>query len=413
MLTVIRKKKQMHDKPITTFKLAYNNIKRRPLRTFGLTLIVGITAFVLFAGGIVSASMKNGLASMSSRLGADLMIVPVGYDEGVEGILLKGEPTYFYLERNLENSLKEVEGVKTVSSQFFLTSLNQDCCAIPVQFIGFDPDTDFSIQPWIKESFSGEIKDGELIVGHDIAADENNQLKFFNEKFDVAAKLDETGTGLDQAVYANMNTLMHLFDAAKRSGLAFIDDIDPYSSVSSILVKVEDGYSLEEVTHNIRASMDGVQVIKTKTMITGIADNLSGLVSYIYILAGLFVGVTFITLVIIFSVIANERKKEFAILCTLGATGKMLSGLVLSEAFLICAIGGGIGIASSGLVVFLFRTLIGDKIGLPYLQPDIGILLIVTLITVIISLGLGPFATAGTAFRLSRREVYLTLREGE
>ena len=403
----------MHDKPITTFKLAFTNLKQKPLRTAGLTLIVALTSFVLFAGGIVSASMKNGLASMNARLGADLMIVPVGYDEGVEGILLKGEPTYFYLDRNIEDKLRNVEGIKTVSSQFFLTSLNQDCCAIPVQFIGFDPGTDFSIQPWIKESYSGEIKDGELIVGHDIQVDENNQLKFFDEKYNVAAKLEQTGTGLDQAVYANMNTLMHLFDAAKRKGLSFIDDIDPYASVSSILVKMEDGYSLEEVTHNIRSSMDGVQVIKTKTMITGIADNLGGLISYIYILAGLFLLVSFITLLIVFSVIVGERKKEFAILCTLGATGRKLSGIVLSEAFLICAIGGAAGIFTSGLTVYLFQTLIGDQLELPYLWPDIGTFIFIALTTVLISLGLGPFATVNSVVRLSRREVYLTLREGE
>ncbi len=403
----------MHEKPITTGRLAVTNIKQKPLRTAGLITIVAIVAFVLLAGGIVSASMKNGLVSMNARLGADLMIVPVGYDEKVEGILLKGEPTYFYLDKELEEKVKNVDGVKAVSSQFFLTSLNQDCCAIPVQFIGFDPDTDFSILPWIKENYSGNIKDGELVIGHDIAADENNQLKFFNEKYDVAAKLEETGTGLDQAVYANMNTLMHLFDAAKNSGLSFIDDIDPNRSVSSILVRVEDGYSLDEVTHNIRASMDGVQVIKTKTMITGIADNLGGLITYIYILAGLFLGVALITLVIIFSVIANERKKEFAILCTLGATGKTLSRLVLSEAFLICAIGGAIGVISSASIVFLFQTFIGDQLGLPFLKPDTPVLLLLIILTLTISLILGPLATAHTVFRLSKHEVYLTFREGE
>ena len=252
-----------------------------------------------------------------------------------------------------------------------------------------------------------------MVVGHDIAPDANNKLKFFNEEYTVAAKLEETGTGLDQAVYANRNTLMHLFGAAKRSGLSFIDEIDPEASVSNILIKIEPGYTLEEVTHNIRSSMDGIQVIQTKTMITGIADDLSGLILYIYALAALFLGISFITLLIIFSVIANERKKEFAVLCTLGATGKKLATLVVWEAFLICAIGSGIGVLLSVSVVTLFQTLIGDQLGLPYLVPEasawVGII-VVTLVTTII---LGPLATTGTALRLSRREVYLTLREGE
>ena len=121
----------------------------------------------------------------------------------MEGILLRGEPAYFYFDRAVEQELKKIEGVESVSSQFYLTSLNQDCCSVPVQFVGFDPETDFSVQPWICESYSREVRDGELIVGNDISADENNRLKFFDEEYTVAAKLEETGTGLDQAVYAN------------------------------------------------------------------------------------------------------------------------------------------------------------------------------------------------------------------
>ena len=104
-------------KAITIRKLAIENLKQKPLRTAGLIIIVALTAFVLLAGGIISASLKSGLESMTARLGADLMIVPVGYDEGVEGILLKGQPAYFYLDRALENQLREVEGVSCVSSQ--------------------------------------------------------------------------------------------------------------------------------------------------------------------------------------------------------------------------------------------------------------------------------------------------------
>ena len=217
----------MSNKPLTIWQLAVANIKRKPLRTAGLIIIVALVAFVLFAGGILSVSLKNGLESMKERLGADLLVVPVGYDEGVEGIIVKGEPAYFYFDKSVETELEKVEGVKSVSSQFYLTSLNQDCCSVPVQFIGFDPETDFSIQPWISEVYSKDIKDGELIIGSDITADENNRLKFFGEEYTVAAKLEETGTGLDQAVYANMNTLVHLFGAAKEKGLTFIDTIDP------------------------------------------------------------------------------------------------------------------------------------------------------------------------------------------
>ncbi len=403
----------MSSKPLTTGRLSIANLKRKSLRTTGLVIIVALVAFVLFAGGTLSISMKNGLENMKARLGADLMVVPVGYDEGVEGILLKGEPAYFYFDKSIEQELINVEGIKSVSAQFFLTSLNQDCCDVPVQFIGFDPQTDFSIQPWISEVYSNSVEDGKLIIGSDITADENNNLKFFGEEYSVAAKLEETGTGLDQAVYANMNTLRHLFNAAKSSGLSFIENIDPDLSISSVLVKLEDGYDLDEVTHNIRSSFDGLQVIKTKNMVTGIGDDLDGLVTFIYVFAALFLLVALVMLVIVFSVTANERKKEFAILRALGATGKKLSQLVLTEALLISGVGGVIGTALSAGIVLSFSTYIGDKLGLPYLQPGIPIILAIAALSLVVSLGLGPLATAYAAARLNRREVYLTMREGE
>lgn len=403
----------MSSKPLTTGRLSLANLKRKSLRTTGLVIIVALVAFVLFAGGILSISMKNGLESMKARLGADLMVVPVGYDEGVEGILLKGEPAYFYFDKSIEQDLTKVEGIENVSAQFFLTSMNQDCCDVPVQFIGFDPETDFSIQPWVSEVYSSSIKDGELIIGSDITADENNKLKFFGEEYSVAAKLEETGTGLDQAVYANMNTLVHLFNAAKSSGLSFIENIDPDSSISSVLIRLEDGYDLDEVTHNIRSTFDGLQVIKTKSMVAGIGDNLGGFVTFIYVFAALFLLVALIMLVIVFSVTANERKKEFATLRALGASGKKLSQLVLSEALLICGAGGVIGTALSAGIVLSFSTYIGDKLSLPYLQPGVPIILAIAALSLAVSLGLGPLATAYTAARLNRREVYLTMREGE
>ncbi len=403
----------MKRKALTISGLSLLNLKRKPRRTAGLAVISALLSFVLFAGSILSLSMKNGLESVKARFGADLMAVPPGYDEGVEGILLKGEPSYFYFDKSMENKIKKIDGVKNVSSQFFLTSTNQDCCEIPVQFIGFDPDTDFAVQPWISEVYDGAVKDGDLIIGGDITVKDGNRLKFFNKEYTVAARLEKTGTGLDQAVYANMNTLADLFNSAKSSGLSFTKNIDPENSISSVLIKIEDGYDADTVAHNIRAQIDGLQIIKTKSMVTGIADNLGSLVTFIYIFAVMFFLAALVTLATVFSVTANERKKEFAVLRTLGLSGKRLSSLVLSESLIISGGGGVIGIAISAVLVFSFNVYIGDKLNLPYLQPSAAAIIAVTLITLLISALIGPLASAYSAIKLNRREVYLTMREGE
>ena len=141
----------MKNNDISLTRLSFINLKRHPLRSGGLIAITAVLAFFAFGGSILSLSLDGGLESISTRLGADIMVVPLGYDKEAEGVILRGEPSYFYFDKSVEKQLAKVEGVEKVTSQFFLTSSNQDCCALPVQFIGFDPDTDFAVQPWIKE----------------------------------------------------------------------------------------------------------------------------------------------------------------------------------------------------------------------------------------------------------------------
>lgn len=403
----------MRNRPLTTFRLSLENLKRKPLRTAGLIVIVSLTAFVIFAGGILSASMENGLGSLRERLGADLMIVPTGYDEGAEGIILRGEPAYFYFDKSVEEQLARMDGIKNISAQFFLTSLNQDCCDVPVQIIGYDPGTDFSISPWISEVYDDTVNDGEIVIGSDITADTDNQLKLFNEEYRIAARLEETGTGLDQAVYANMNTINDIFSAAKKSNFSFIEKTDPRSSVSSILIKLEDGCDPEVFTRNIRSSFDGLQVIRTKSMINDIADNLNAFIGIISVFVLIIAVIALLMLTFVFSMMANERKKEFAVLRALGASCAKLSRLVFCEAAIVSAAGGILGTGVSMVFALSFSTWTGDSLNLPYMQPGADAIIILAAAAIIISLVLGPLAAVYAAARLSRREVSDLLREGE
>ena len=407
------KKTEEKARHLSTFWLAIGNLRRRPSRSVALASLAAIAAFVLFASTILTAGMKNGLGSLKARLGADLLVVPVGYDKGLEGILLKGEPAYFYFDKEVEEKIKGVQGVKEVSAQFFLTSANQDCCAVPVQFIGFDPKSDFSIQPWIEKSYSKSIKDGELVIGRDITLGENRELRFFGKNYLVAATLEKTGTSLDQAVYANMNTLFDLFAAAKDRGLKFTKNIDPTKSISSVLVRLEDGFTADEVTHNIRASFDGLQVIKSKSMVSSLAGNMQIFIVFLYVFSALFFVAALISLFVVFLLLANERKKEFAVLRSLGASSKKLAALVLTESALVCAIGGVAGTALSAAAIIPFSALIAKALRLPCLLPSVWTIFVSALLCVGLSLALGPAAAALEAVRAGRRELVYLIKDGE
>lgn len=398
---------------LTTTGLALKNLKRKPFRTAGLIIIVGFLSFVLFGGTILAVNLKNGLDSIKSRFGADLMVVPLGADSGMEDILIKGEPSYFYFDRALVNDIARVPGVEAYSPQFYLTSTNQDCCDIPVQFIGFEPDTDFTVQPWIKKAYGGSISDGALVIGSDITVENGKTLKFFDKTYPVAAKLEETGTGLDQAVYANMNTLKDLFSAAKEKGLSFTSDIDPDSTVSSVLIKISEGCTADEVIHNIRVNIDGLQVIKTKSMMTDISENLGAFVWFIYIFAALLLLLVLIVLSVVFSITVNERKKEFSVIRALGASKRYILSVIFKESLAVSISGGAAGAFTAAVFVFSFSTYISDSIGLPYLQPGAGTVILILLVSLLAAFASGPAAALYSAVRISRAETYLTMREEE
>lgn len=398
---------------LTPVKLSFQNLKRKPFRTIALMVVVGILSFVLFSGTLLTLSLKNGLKSVEARFGADLIVVPLGYEGAQEAILLTGEPSYFYFDKTVVDKLSEVKGIKELTTQFYLTSLGADCCDLPVQLIGFDPASDFVIQPWICQRFSGDLENGTVIVGSDIHLESNRSVKFYDKVYPVAAQLDETGTGLDQSVFTTQETIMDLFIRAKEKGMNFLSDTNPENLISSVLINIEDGYTVDQVMTNIRRTMDGVQIIKTQSMITNIAKSINSFVSFIYIFAAIALVIAPVLLAVVFSTTANERKKEFATLRILGATRKKLSAILIGESFYISTAGGILGIALAAAFVFPYSLLISSSIGLPYVQPSPLWILVILAGSLLISVLIGPIASAHAALKISRVDTYLTFREGE
>lgn len=399
--------------PLTMKTLAVHNLMRKPFRTNCLIIAVFILAFTIFGGSVLTASLKNGMNSVEQRLGADIMVVPKGNKADVEGILLQGKQSYFYFDKSAVQQVKKVEGVEQVTAQFYLTSASSGHCSFPVQMIGFDPDTDFIIQPWIAKSFRSKFGDGQIIAGSEITFEKYNTLKFFDRTYPVAAQLEKTETGLDYTVFMNMNTIKAVLDSARDLGYNFLSEQQPESVISSVLVKIDKNHDAETVADDIRASVSGVDVIVAGNMISTISNSLKSFVSYIYMLSAVLWILTVIVLLVVFSVTINERKKEFAVLRMLGAMRRKLIGIVLIESLLTSIFGGIIGVSAAAVIVFPFSDYIGDKFQLPYLQPNISVILGLLAFSLFLTFSVGPLASIYSAVKISRAEAYLAMREGE
>lgn len=398
---------------LTVRQMARQNLQRRPFRSAGLMLVVALLAFTLFAGSILTLSLKNGIHSMEQRLGADLMVVPEGRAAEMEGVLLQGKPSRFYFDAAIVQEIAQVDGIEKITPQFFLTSLSAACCSVPVQLIAVDPETDFVIQPWISQAYHNTLAEGEIIAGSEILPDEGNTLTFFGNTYTVVAQLGKTATGLDSSIFMTMNTMVEMKAAAEKKDIQLISSGDPQKSVSTALVRIAGGYDAEQVARTIRFQIPSVDVIVSQNMISGIADSLGTLVLFIYILTAVLWILALLVLLILFSVSANERKKEFAVLRILGATRKKLMRIVLTESTMIALAGGIAGIGIASLVVFPFNNYIASQLQLPYLQPSFGIILLLLGISLLLTVIAGLLSSLYAAAKISRKETYLTMREGE
>jgi putative ABC transport system permease protein len=370
----------------------------------------------MFGGAVLSQSLKNGLASLKNRLGADLAVVPIEHESQYEGIILSGEPSRFYFDRSMEQQIKGIQGVEEVSSQVFLSTLSAACCSVPVQVIGFDPDTDFVIRPWITKVYDRKLETGQLIAGSDIVINDSGTLKFFNETYPVAAQLEKTSTGMDYSVYANMDTMRMLLNGAKEVGMNLsvdVYDTDIDHSISTVLVKLKEGYDVDTVTTNIRRQVSGISVVKSKNVFLSAANQISVLITFVNTIAYALWIIAVFVLAVMFTVIMNGRKKEFALLRSLGATRMKLCKIVLTESLMISVLGGILGAFLASLVVFPFSTYIGESLHLPYLLPDVISSIRLLVGSLILTIAASPVAAIYSAGKVSRRETCVLIREGE
>ena len=152
--------------------------------------------------------------------------------------------------------------------------------------------------------------------------------------------------------------------------------------------------------------------VRTQNMIEGLSQSLMGISGMTKVLMAAVWILSLVIMAIAFSMIINERKREFAVLRVIGASRRTLALTVLSEAAVIGLAGGLTGVIAGFLILFPFEGVLTDKFGMPYLAPNISNIISAALIAVISSVIAGSLTSAFSAARISRIDTGLILREG-
>jgi putative ABC transport system permease protein len=141
-----------------------------------------------------------------------------------------------------------------------------------------------------------------------------------------------------------------------------------------------------------------------RQQMTGLLWGLLLLISAAWVLSTVLIG-------LLFSMAANEREREMAILRSLGARNSYIIGALIAEASIL-AIGAGIlGISMGVFVIFAFKDYVSASLRMPFLFPSFPSLVGLSAIVIVLSLATVAGGILIPAFRIMRREPALAMRE--
>jgi putative ABC transport system permease protein len=394
------------------YQLALKNIADSSFRSWVVALCALGVASLTLATLMVMRGAEKSLRLAIDRLGADIIVVPEGTTTRIESALLMGHPTQVWMpEGNLE-LIASMPGVQSASPQLYLETLTDaPCCTVEDMFlIVYDPQTDFTIQPWLEETIGEGLRLGEVVGGTYVFVPEGEQnIQLYGYFVTLKANLTPTGTGLDQSMFLTMETAR---DMARISTTMAKKPLEiPDDSISAVMVKLDEDQDAYPIALKIMHEVPGVTPIESPNLFQSYRQQMSGLLAGIMVTMVITLVMSVALVGLVFSMAANERRRELGVLRAMGATRGFVFRSLLSEAGMLAIAGGATGIFLTVVAVALFRNLIIATLGIPFILPAPLQLIAAALGGLALTLITVTLAAMLPAYRISHLEPAIAMRE--
>jgi putative ABC transport system permease protein len=396
------------------------SIRNKPGRNVAVAFCFAVIAINIFSGQYLMAGTAGSIDQGISRMGADNVVVPIQYMTFLKGAgalntfaIIRVEPSVYRVNINITDKIVSVPGISATSPQLYVSTLAlPELSSTPVEIFGIDPQTDFTIQPWLRHPLNRPLSRGEVILGNNLKGDINSRFSVKGHSYTVAGKLDPTKSAID-------NTIFLVMDDAYT--LASTDGVIPPSSpriakgeVNAILVHVEKGSDPDKVLAAVKRVLptSSITAIGRHFALDPASEDVQEIPGLLNILSVVVILAAFPLIALIAAMAAHERQREIGLLRSMGAKRKAIFSLIFAESLFLAIIGGITGVCMSvaALTLMNMQGVLNSALQVSFRMPlitDVGFMAGIALVVVIL---IGGLASLYPAYISSNMNPYDAIR---
>lgn len=398
---------------MNALKLALNNIIKRPLKSLIIVVIEMALTVAVFGTLLIDNSLETGLTSLRDRLGADIIVVPkdVNAVNNYQSIVLNHNTDYFFFDESAMSELYSYVGVSKITKQLFLASASASCCTSKVEIIGYDPETDFIVSPWINNKLQQSVKGNQVVVGSALNILPGEHIKFYGVDCIVVGKMEPTGTSYDFCAFAEMNTVKNLVKGSIDKDLNKYKNVNPDTIVSCVMLKVDNEKDIDTIASQINLTSPNFTALTNMSLTRSTAKNIEGMKNVFRFLLSCVCALVVATLFLLYFFVYSEREKDFAILKMLGIKRHVLIATSLAEVIYQALVSTALGVLAVLGISFVLGPTMREWLSVPVLLPSVPRIITYAVITCIISMSSCIVSSALYIINNSRVSISIALKE--
>jgi len=394
---------------VTLLYLVLRDLKGRQFRSFLICFFILVLTGFLLTTTVILKGMEESLRTGMERLGADIVVIPYDVTEQAQKEVLDGRlPTKDSMPADHVRRILKMESVERASPQLYLRTIigSPYSTADEVFIVAFDPKTDFTILPWLKDKLSSPLGIRNAIGGaliNKVGASEHILVNGY--ELALVGKLEPTGIWFDQTLFVTFDTSLDMIANGAIPGEVSAD------TITTIAVDLKPGYDAAKTAIEMLLVAPGIFPVRATKLMTTLAAQRAGLIKSLFLALGIIWTLAVVLTSFVFSLIVNERRREIGTLRATGASRNFIFRLFLTESTIL-AIGGGVaGIILSTFLLYFLRSWFMSSLEIRVVLPSLPGLVLFIIGSFLIALLLVFPALLYPAIRASRLDPAVAMRE--